>query len=111
MPALHPPAFAFNPYLPASLTSFIGRDREVATVCDLLATGRLVTLTGAGGSGKTRLAAEVVRVSAHRFRDGAAWVELAPITEPELIPGYIATSLGIGGAGRAPWRRRRAAAR
>ena len=102
MPALHSPGSRFSPYLPASLTSFIGRDREVAAVCDLLATGRLVTLTGAGGSGKTRLAAEVVRVTASRFRDGVAWVELAPITEPELVPSYIATSLGIGGAGRAP---------
>jgi len=102
MPALQPPGTRFSPHLPASLTSFIGRDREVAAVRDLLGTGRLVTLTGAGGSGKTRLAAEVIRMTADRFRDGAAWVELAPITEPELVPGYIATSLGIGGAGRAP---------
>jgi predicted ATPase/DNA-binding SARP family transcriptional activator len=99
---LHPPATRFSPYLSASLTSFIGRDREVAAVSDLLTTGRLVTLTGAGGSGKTRLAAQAVRVTADRFRDGAAWVELAPITEPELVPGHVATSLGVGGAGRAP---------
>jgi non-specific serine/threonine protein kinase len=102
MPALHSPASRFSPYLPASLTSFIGREREVAALQDLLIAGRLVTLTGAGGSGKTRLAAEVVRVTASRFRDGVAWVELAPITEPELVPSYIATSLGIGGAGQAP---------
>ena len=88
--------------VPASLTSFIGRDREVAAVCDLVETGRLVTLTGAGGSGKTRLAAEVMRATADRFRDGATWIELAPITEPELVPGHVATSLGIGGSGRAP---------
>ncbi len=87
-------------YLPPSLTSFIGRDREVAAVSDLLATGRLVTLTGAGGSGKSRLAAKVMEVTADR--DGASWIELAPITEPELVLGHIATSLGIGGAGRAP---------
>jgi predicted ATPase len=61
-----------------------------------------VTLTGAGGSGKTRLAAEVMRATADRFRDGAAWIELAPITEPELLLGLVATSLGIGGAGRPP---------
>ena len=84
----------------ASLTSFIGREREVAAVCDLLAVGRLVTLTGAGGSGKTRLAAEVMRVTNDRFRDGATWIELAPIREPALVLGHIAVSLGIGGAGR-----------
>ncbi|HEX5073062.1 MAG TPA: BTAD domain-containing putative transcriptional regulator [Gemmatimonadaceae bacterium] len=88
--------------IPASLTSFIGREREVAEVCELLATGRLVTLTGAGGSGKTRLAAEVMRVTADRFRDGATWIELAPITEPELVLGHVAASLGIGGTGRPP---------
>jgi len=71
-------------------------------VCDLLECGRLVTLTGAGGSGKTRLAAEVMRVTADRFRDGATWIELAPITEPELVMGQVATSLGIGGAGHPP---------
>ena len=87
---------------PASLTSFIGREREIAVVCDLLASGRLVTLTGAGGSGKTRLAAEVMRMTVDRFRDGATWIELAPITEPELLLGLVATSLGIGDAGRPP---------
>jgi predicted ATPase/DNA-binding SARP family transcriptional activator len=91
----------FTPGPPASLTSFIGRDREVSAVRDLLDASRLVTLTGAGGSGKTRLAAEVVRVTAARFHDGAAWIELAPITEPALILGHVAATLGIGGAGRA----------
>lgn len=86
----------------ASLTSFVGREREVAVVLDLLASTRLVTLTGAGGSGKTRLASEVARAAASRFRDGAAWIELAAITERALVLGHIASSLGIGGAGRPP---------
>src|SRR5262249_39969611 len=88
--------------VPPSLTSFIGREREVAAVCDLLEIGRLVTLTGAGGSGKSRLAAEIMRVTAERFRDGATWIELAPITEPALVLGQVATALGIGGTGRPP---------
>ena len=91
-----------RPQLPASLTSFIGREREVAAVCDLLVSGRFVTLTGAGGSGKTRLAAEVMRAITDRFRDGATWIELAPITEPTLVLGQVATALGIGDAGRPP---------
>src|SRR5689334_20088423 len=84
---------------PTSLTSFIGREREVAAVSDLLESGRLVTLTGAGGSGKTRLAAELMRVVAGRFRDGAAWIELAAVTESPLVAGQVASALGIGGAG------------
>jgi non-specific serine/threonine protein kinase len=91
-----------TPPLPSSLTSFIGREREVRAVSDLLDSARLVTLTGAGGSGKTRLAAEIIRPLAGRFRDGAAWIDLVGITEPELVTGHIAASLGIGGAGRAP---------
>jgi predicted ATPase len=91
-----------RPQLPALLTSFIGREREVAAVCDLLVSGRFVTLTGAGGSGKTRLAAEVMRAITDRFRDGATWIELAPITEPTLVLGQVATALGIGDAGRPP---------
>jgi predicted ATPase/DNA-binding SARP family transcriptional activator len=86
----------------ASLTSFIGREGEVAAIADQLTSARLVTLTGAGGSGKTRLASEVLRYVAGRFRDGAAWIELAAITEPELVLGHLAGSLGIGGAGRPP---------
>jgi len=102
MSAVLSPASPPVPQPPASLTSFVGRDREVAAVSELLASGRLVTLTGAGGSGKTRLAAEVTRRTADRFRDGAAWIELAAITEPGLVMGHIATTLGMGGAGRAP---------
>src|SRR6187551_1959749 len=88
--------------VPAPLTSFVGREREVASVAEALTTARLVTLTGAGGSGKTRVAAEVSRSAAERFADGVAWVELAPITDPGHVIGHIAATLGIGSIGQTP---------
>src|SRR5205809_4185893 len=82
---------------PAQLTSFIGRERETATVRELLQGTRLLTLTGAGGSGKTRLALEVAsRLGAGgRYPDGIAWVELAPLANPELVPHHVADALGV----------------
>src|SRR5437764_457066 len=80
---------------PAQLTSFIGRERETAAIQELLQGTRLLTLTGAGGSGKTRLALEVAsRVGAH-YSDGVAWVELAPLSNPELVPHHVADALGV----------------
>jgi predicted ATPase/DNA-binding CsgD family transcriptional regulator len=81
-------------FVPA-LTSFVGRDDEVSGVADLLGTYRLVTVTGPGGMGKTRLAGEVARVVAPRFADGARLVELAPVQEPGQVPAAVATGLGI----------------
>jgi len=66
----------------------------VAAVRQLLGTARLVTLTGAGGSGKTRLAEHVVAEAGADFPDGVAWVELAPLQDAELLPGYILGALG-----------------
>src|SRR5207249_2270489 len=82
---------------PAQLTSFIGRERETAAVQELLQSTRLLTLTGAGGSGKTRLALEVAsRLGAGgRYPDGIAWVELAPLANPELVPHHVADALGV----------------
>src|SRR5947208_2831528 len=82
---------------PAQLTSFIGRERETAAVQELLQSTRLLTLTGAGGSGKTRLALEVAsRLGAGgRYPDGIAWVELAPLANPELVPHHVADTLGV----------------
>lgn len=100
MPGVLPSASLLSPPPVASLNSFIGRESEVAAVSQQLTASRLVTLTGAGGSGKTRLASEVVRAVAGRFRDGAAWVELAAVTEPEFVLGHIAASLGVSGGGR-----------
>src|SRR5881392_1598578 len=80
---------------PAQLTSFIGRERETAAVQELLQGTRLLTLTGAGGSGKTRLALEVASRVGPRYRDGVAWVELAPLSNPELVPHHVADALGV----------------
>jgi hypothetical protein len=66
----------------AALTSFVGRDNDVAEVAGLLAGHRLVTVTGPGGMGKTRLAGEVARLVAGRFADGAWLVELAAVPDP-----------------------------
>ena len=62
--------------VPAQLTTFVGRERELAAVLGLLPIARLVTLTGAGGSGKTRIAAEVARSLAEHLSDGVAWIEI-----------------------------------
>jgi predicted ATPase len=81
--------------LPAQLTSFVGREREVAEVRRLLGTTRLLTLTGAGGVGKTRLALEVVTALVDRYRDGVWLVELAPLRDATLVPQTIAAALGV----------------
>jgi predicted ATPase/class 3 adenylate cyclase len=77
--------------LPAQLTSFVGRQRQIADVRALLAGNRLVTLTGAGGSGKTRLAVQV----AGDLGDDVCYVDLAPITDPDLVPVAVARALGL----------------
>ena len=81
--------------LPTPLTSFIGRERELATLRDLLVAGRLVTLTGPGGSGKTRLALELAARARDRFPDGTWWVDLQGLRDPSLVPFEIASALGI----------------
>jgi predicted ATPase/class 3 adenylate cyclase len=81
--------------LPAQLTSFVGREADLAAVGDLLERARLVTLTGPGGTGKTRLATQVAAERLSRYADGAYLVELAAITDPELVPSAIAEALGI----------------
>jgi predicted ATPase/DNA-binding SARP family transcriptional activator len=80
--------------LPQSLTSFVGREHEAGEVVDLLDHARLVTLIGAGGSGKTRLSLEVAsRLSASV--DGVWLVELADITDPNLVPNAFVSALGL----------------
>lgn len=81
--------------IPVQLTTLIGREREIATVRDLLSRTRLLTLTGAGGSGKTRLAAEVVaRESRSGMRHGL-WVELATVHDSTLIEDAVLTAFGV----------------
>ena len=81
--------------LPTQLTSFVGRQAELAQVRELLADNRLVTLTGAGGVGKTRTAIEVAGLLAGEFSDGVWYVDLAPITDPELVPVTAARAFGL----------------
>ncbi|MGB9226917.1 ATP-binding protein, partial [Mycobacterium sp.] len=81
--------------LPVQLTSFVGRDAEIRDVRRLLADDRLVTLTGAGGAGKTRLAVEIAARIAAGFRDGVWYVDLAPITHPAVVPVAAARAFGL----------------
>ena len=80
---------------PAALTSFIGRDGPLRQVAGLLDEYRLVTVTGPGGAGKTRLAGQVARQVADRFADGAWLVELAPVRDPAQVPAVVAAVLGV----------------
>jgi DNA-binding SARP family transcriptional activator len=81
--------------LPASSTSFVGRVHEIAEARRMLSGTRLLTLTGAGGSGKTRLAVEVARGLAGAYPDGVWMAELAPLSEPGLVPQAVAQALAI----------------
>src|SRR5207253_9915709 len=80
---------------PAQPSSFIGREREIAEGQRLLEKARLVTLTGPGGTGKTRLSLRIAEESAAAFGDGTFFVPLAPISDPELVPSTIAQTLGV----------------
>ena len=81
--------------LPPELTSFIGREPELAAAAKSLARGRLVTLVGVGGVGKTRLAVRVAAAGSDRFVDGLSWCELAPVTDPTSVAPALATCLGV----------------
>ena len=81
--------------LPAQPTVFIGRERELNEVAERLTTTRLLTITGSGGCGKTRLALEVASRLVDRYPDGVWLVELASLAEPGLVPQAIATVLNV----------------
>jgi predicted ATPase/DNA-binding CsgD family transcriptional regulator len=81
--------------LPLELSSFVGREKELAEVERLLEHARLLTLTGSGGCGKTRLALAVARGSLEGFEDGVWLVELAPLADPFLVPQVVASTLGV----------------
>lgn len=93
MPASKP-KHEFN-RLPTPLSSFIGREHEIAEVGQLLLENRLVTLTGPGGAGKTRLALEVANKHLREFEDGVWLTELASLADGSLVPQEVASTLGV----------------
>jgi predicted ATPase/DNA-binding CsgD family transcriptional regulator len=88
------PERPLGPGLPAVLSSFVGRQREAAEVGEALAGARVLTLTGAGGCGKTRLALHAAAEALPRHPDGAWWVELAPLGDAALLAPALAAALG-----------------
>ncbi len=88
--------------LPTRLTTFLGRDAEIGAIGSLLADHRLLTLTGPGGTGKTRLSLEVAGRALRHYPDGVWFVELAPISDPELVPSTIAQTLVLSDRGGRP---------
>jgi predicted ATPase/class 3 adenylate cyclase/DNA-binding CsgD family transcriptional regulator len=81
--------------LPAQLTTFVGRAGQIDEVRRLVRENRLVTLTGAGGAGKTRLAVQVAAQLPNDFEDGVWWVDLAPVADPAVVTLTIARTLGL----------------
>jgi predicted ATPase/DNA-binding NarL/FixJ family response regulator len=80
---------------PVQLTSFVGREREIDDVKRLLFSSHLVTLTGTGGSGKTRLAIQIASTVSEAFADGVHLVDLVPLHEPALVPQLVSQTLGM----------------
>ena len=81
--------------LPLQLTSFVGREDQIDEIRELLGQVRLLTLTGPGGTGKTRLALQVAAETMRDFADGAFFVDLSPVTDPGLVPAVIARALDV----------------
>jgi predicted ATPase/class 3 adenylate cyclase len=104
LPAEFPPLRSLETptNLPVRRTSFVGRESEVARVKELLRGPGLLTLTGAGGSGKTRLGLQAAGGLLDEYRDGVFLVELAPISDPRLIPATVADAIGVKAEGRRP---------
>ena len=88
--------------LPVEVTSFIGRERELAQIEQMLDSARLLTLTGPGGSGKTRLAQRAASELLDRYPDGAFFVDLSSTSDAELVPSVIAGALSIREEGPRP---------
>jgi predicted ATPase/class 3 adenylate cyclase len=81
--------------LPIELTSFVGRETEVGQVASLLNDVHLLTLTGVGGVGKTRIALQVAAEATDHYRDGVWFVELGTLSDPELIPKQVSVAMGV----------------
>ena len=98
LPSEFPPVRSLDrtpTFLPAQPSTFVGRAKEIAEGQRLLERARLVTLTGPGGTGKTRLSMRLAEEAAHEFGDGTFFVPLAPITDPDLVASTIAHTLGV----------------
>lgn len=98
LPSEFPPIKTLEIYrhnLPTQLTSFIGREKEITEIKNELGNHRLVTLTGSGGTGKTRLSLQVAADLLDSFPNGVWFVELAPLSDPDLIPNTLLSVLGI----------------
>jgi predicted ATPase/DNA-binding SARP family transcriptional activator len=88
--------------IPIPLTSFIGREKELKEITGLFSKSRLITLTGSGGVGKTRLAIQVVGDVLDMFPDGVWFLDLAPLSDPALVPNTLAGMLGLRESGESP---------
>ncbi len=98
LPSDFPPLRSLNVIpnnLPQQLTSFVGREQETREVTQLLQTTRLLTLTGAGGCGKTRLALQAAAAVLEDYADGVWFIDLAPVNDPNLIPQTVAEALNV----------------
>ncbi|TAM65336.1 MAG: adenylate/guanylate cyclase domain-containing protein [Chloroflexota bacterium] len=105
LPSEHPPLHTLEAIpnnLPVQLTSFVGRQPEVAAATRLLEQTRLLTLTGPGGTGKTRLSLQIAAEALERFPDGVYFVALAAIDQAELVPAAIAAVIGLPDTGARP---------
>lgn len=87
---------AFRHNLPTQRTSFIGREDELIQIRKLLGSHRLVTLTGVGGCGKTRLALQLAADEVDGYTDGVYFVDLAPVSDPDVLPSAVASAVGLG---------------
>ena len=81
--------------LPVEVTGFVGRQRELAELAELLQIARLITVTGPGGVGKTRVALRAAAVASGRFADGVCLAALDGLRDPDLLPHTVATCLGL----------------
>jgi predicted ATPase/class 3 adenylate cyclase/predicted negative regulator of RcsB-dependent stress response len=98
LPVDFPPLKSLNALpnnLPTQLTTFVGREHEIAEVKELLSKTRLVTLTGSGGAGKTRLSLQVAAEVLADFEDGVWLVELAPLSDPDLVAQTVASAVNV----------------
>src|SRR6266481_1425655 len=82
--------------LPQEQNSFVGRERELGELRELVGVTRAVTLCGAGGIGKTRLALQLLAAIADEFPDGAWFVELGDLRQPDLLVSRVAAAVGVG---------------